>query len=68
MEGNRGMSAQNECSGPQWPAAVLHSSSATSAMSRQDFKTLVERKTDQTILPIFYNRYFSDDTYRMCNV
>lgn len=68
LEGNRGMSAQKECSGPQWPAAVLHSSSATSTISRKDFETLVERNKDQMVLPIFYNHYFSDDTYSMCNV
>lgn len=51
LEGNRGMSAQKECSGPQWPAAVLHSSSATSANFREDFKTLEERNIDQMLLP-----------------
>ena len=37
LEGNRGMSWLNECSGPQWPEeAVLQSSSATSVMHKEE--------------------------------
>lgn len=58
------MSAQKECSGPQWPAAVLHSSSATSVSFREDESKLEERNGANwnSFLPIYYKMCFSDDS------